>query len=64
VIAAEKRAVLLLASAQALFQTLSVIVMTASGVVGLQLAADKSLATLPIAAMMVGAAVASLFSYA
>jgi MFS family permease len=55
-ISQEKRSVLLLASAQALFQTLSIMVLTASGVVGLQLAADKRLATLPIAMMLVGAA--------
>lgn len=53
---AEKRNVLLLAGAQALFQTASVIVMTLSGLVGLQIAPDKSLATLPIALMMVAAA--------
>lgn len=52
----EMRNVLLLASAQALFQTASVMVMTLSGLVGLQLATDKSLATLPIAMMMVAAA--------
>jgi MFS family permease len=56
-ISPEKRSVLLLASAQALFQTLSIMVLTASGIVGLQLAADKRLATLPIAMMLVGAAV-------
>ena len=53
---AEKRNVLLLAGGQALFQTASVIVMTLSGLVGLQIAPDKSLATLPIALMMVAAA--------
>ena len=53
---AEKRNVLLLASTQALFQTVSVMVMTLSGLAGLQLAPDKSLATLPIAMMMVAAA--------
>lgn len=53
---AEMRNVLLLASTQALFQTASVLVMTISGLVGLQLATDKSLATLPIALMMVAAA--------
>lgn len=53
---AEMRNVLLLASAQALFQTASVMVMTISGLVGLQLAIDKNLATLPIAMMMVAAA--------
>lgn len=53
---AEARNVLLLASTQALFQTVSVMVMTLSGLVGLQLATDKSFATLPIAMMMVVAA--------
>lgn len=52
-LSAEKRNVLLLAGAQALFQTAGVMVMTLSGLVGLQLASDKSLATLPIALMMV-----------
>lgn len=55
-ISTEKRNVLLLASAQALFQTASVMVMTLSGLVGLELATDKRLATLPIALMMVAAA--------
>lgn len=61
----EKRNVLILASTQALFQTASVMVITLSGIVGWMLATDKSLATLPIAMMMVAAAVtmipASLF---
>ena len=52
----EKRNVFLLAGTQALFQTASVMVMTISGLVGLKLATDKSLATLPIAMMMVAAA--------
>lgn len=52
----EIRNVLLLANAQALFQTASVMVMTLSGLVGLELATDKRLATLPIALMMVAAA--------
>ncbi len=53
----EKAQVLLLASAQALFQTIAILVMTLSGLVGLRLASDKGLATLPIAMMMVAAAV-------
>lgn len=53
---AEKRNVLLLASTQTLFQTVSVMVMTLSGLVGLQLATDKRLATLPIAMMAVAIA--------
>lgn len=61
----EKRNVLILAGTQALFQTVSVMVITLSGVVGWMLAVDKSLATLPIAMMMAAAAVtmipASLF---
>jgi hypothetical protein len=48
-----------------LFQTVSVMVITLSGIVGWMLATDKSLATLPIAMMMVAAALtmipASLF---
>lgn len=52
----EKRNVGLLAASQALFQTASVMVMTIAGLVGLQMAPDKSLATLPIAMMMVAAA--------
>jgi MFS family permease len=61
----EKRNVFLLASAQALFQTASVFVMTASGLVGQQMADDKALATLPIAMISLAIAVmlipASLF---
>lgn len=53
---AEKRNVFLLAGAQALFQTASVMVMTLSGLTGLWLAPDQGLATLPIALMMVAAA--------
>jgi len=52
---AEKRNVLILAAGQALFQTASVLIMTVGGLAGLIVAADKSLATLPIAAVMVGA---------
>jgi len=49
--------VFLLASSQALFQTASILVMTLSGMVGLELATDKSLATLPIAMISVGTAI-------
>ena len=49
----EKRGVLLLAAAQALFQSASVLIMTFSGLIGLLLAPGKSLATLPLAMMMV-----------
>lgn len=63
----EKRNVLILAGTQALFQTVSVMVITLSGIVGWMLAVDKSLATLPIAMMMVAAAVtmipASMFMH-
>lgn len=52
----EKRGVLLLAGAQALFQSASVLIMTFSGLIGLLLAPDKSLATLPLAMMMVATA--------
>lgn len=51
----ERRNALLLAAAQALFQTSSVVVVTASGVVGLVMAPDPRLATLPVAMMTVGA---------
>jgi MFS family permease len=54
---AERRNVLLLAGAQALFQTTSTLVMTVSGIVGRGMAPDEGLATLPIAMMVVGAAV-------
>lgn len=53
--AGERRNALLLAAAQALFQTSSVVVVTASGVVGLVMAPDPRLATLPVAMMTVGA---------
>jgi MFS family permease len=56
-ISSEKRNVLLLAGAQSLAQTASVVVVTASGVVGLSLGPDRSLATLPIAISLVGTAV-------
>ena len=58
--AGEQRNVLLLAGAQALFQTASVMVVTLSGLAGETLAADKRLATLPIAMMMVAAAAAMI----
>lgn len=52
----EKRNVLLLAGAQALFQTASVMVITMAAVVGWTLAPDRSMATLPIAMLMVAVA--------
>ncbi len=51
----EKYNVFLLAACQALFQTGGVVIITAGGLVGYHLAEDKSLATLPISAWMVGA---------
>ncbi|OYD42681.1 MFS transporter [Sphingobacterium cellulitidis] len=48
--------VYLLFTAQALFQTASILVITLSGVVGLQMAPDKNLSTLPIAMITVGTA--------
>jgi MFS family permease len=53
----EVRNVALLTGAQALFQTASIMLVTLSGLIGQLLAPDKSLATLPIAAMVVTAAV-------
>jgi predicted MFS family arabinose efflux permease len=47
------RNVALLTSAQALFQTASIMLVTLSGLIGLSLATDKSLATLPMALMVV-----------
>lgn len=49
--------VFLLFISQALFQTASILVITLSGVVGLQMSSDKNLATLPIAMITVGTAV-------
>jgi len=51
--------VFLLASAQALFQTASVLVMTVGGLAGAELAPSPELATLPIAAMFLGTASAT-----
>jgi predicted MFS family arabinose efflux permease len=52
----EARNVLLLTCAQALFQTASIMLVTLSGLIGLRLAPDKGLATLPIAVMVVSGA--------
>jgi MFS family permease len=49
--------VFLLASAQALFQTVSVLVMTVGALAGGQLSSRAELATMPIAAMFLGTAV-------
>ncbi|QNL52214.1 MFS transporter [Olivibacter sp. SDN3] len=48
--------VLLLFTSQALFQTGTILVMTLSGMVGLKLAPEESLSTLPIAMISVGTA--------
>jgi len=53
------RQVFLLASAQALFQTASVLVMTVGGLAGGQIASRPELATMPIAAMFLGTAVST-----
>ena len=54
------RQVLLLATAQAMFQTVSVLVMTVGGLAGGLVAASPSLATAPIAAMFLGTATATV----
>lgn len=54
------RQVLLLSSAQALFQTASVLVMTVGGLAGKQIAPDPQFATAPIAAMFLGTALATV----
>jgi predicted MFS family arabinose efflux permease len=51
------RQVLVLAVAQALFQTASIVVMTVGGLAGATIAPDPQLATAPIAAMFLGTAV-------
>lgn len=53
------RQVLILAGAQALFQTASVLVMTVGGLAGAQISAQPELATMPIAAMFLGTATAT-----
>jgi predicted MFS family arabinose efflux permease len=53
------RQVFLLAAAQALFQTASVLVMTVGGLAGALVAPSPGLATAPIAAMFLGTAVAT-----
>jgi MFS family permease len=53
----EKRNVLLLAAAQALFQSVAVLMITASGIVGLQLTPDPRLATLPAAMVLLGSTI-------
>lgn len=56
----EKGMVLILAASQALFQTSAVLVITIGGLAGYALAVDRSLATLPVAAMMVGTMLATV----
>lgn len=54
------RQVMLLASAQALFQTASVLVMTIGGLAGAMLAPEPQWATAPIASMFLGTAIATV----
>ncbi|GAA5165061.1 MFS transporter [Viridibacterium curvum] len=49
----ERQTALLLAAAQALYQTATVVMITVGGLVGLQLAPDARLATLPLAVVMI-----------
>lgn len=51
----DRATALLLAAAQALFQTASVVMVAVGGLVGLQLAPDARLATLPVGMVMVAA---------
>ena len=53
------RQVFLLATAQALFQTASVLVMTVGGLAGSQIATRPDLATAPIASMFLGTAIST-----
>jgi MFS family permease len=57
---AMNRQIAILASSQALIQTAAVLIMTVGGLLGLQLAPSKSLATAPIAAMFLGTAITML----
>ncbi len=57
---AEKKNVALLCAAQALLFTNNTILITINGLAGYALAADKSLATLPVTAYVVGAALTTL----
>jgi MFS family permease len=56
----ERRVVLSLAIAQALFQTAAVLLVTVGGLAGLTLAPDRALATLPIACVALGTAIATV----
>jgi MFS family permease len=54
------RNILILAACQALVQTALVAIITASGLAGYALAADKSLATLPVSFLMIGTMVTTI----
>lgn len=56
----EKRVILILATCQALFQSAAILVMTLSSLVGQRLSSDPSLATLPIAANVLGIVIATI----
>ncbi len=56
----ERGTALLLAATQALFQTASVVMVAVGGLVGLQLAPDPRMATLPIGLVMVAATVSMI----
>ena len=58
-----RRNVLVLAIGQALMLSAVVLAMTLAGIVGAVLAPDKGLATLPVAAMVLGTAIASGISF-
>ncbi len=59
-LSAERTTALLLAAAQAMFQTASVVMVAVGGLVGLKLAPDARLATLPVGMVMVAATVAMI----
>jgi MFS family permease len=56
----ELKNVLVLTSCQALAQTGTIMIITASGLVGYMLAADKSLATLPVSFLMIGTMITTI----
>jgi MFS family permease len=56
----EYRTVLVLTGLQALYQITGVVIITAGGLAGYMLAPDKSLATLPISAWMIGTMVTTI----
>src|SRR5688572_23206335 len=57
---AEVKNVLILTGCQALYQTTGVVIIIAGGLAGYMLAPDKSLATLPISAWMIGTMVTTI----